>query len=188
MPSTCASFCARTESAASNTRPIGIASEVRARIKIGASAGFTFRYVGLLTSPAGSWLRAALIAACTSRAAASMLRLRSNWRTTVVAPSKLLDVISVTPAMRPNGRSSGVESEQLGQEQAADERDAERPSQLGAGSAAEGEGQAAEQRGHRRHHDRAEAEQARLVDRLGGHLALLALGVEREVDHHDRVL
>ena len=111
MPSTCASFCARTESAASNTRPIGIASDVRARIKIGASAGFTFRYVGLLTSPAGSWLRAALIAACTSRAAASMLRLRSNWRTTVVAPSRLLDVISVTPAIRPNWRSSGVATE-----------------------------------------------------------------------------
>src|SRR5215510_12395813 len=48
------------------------------------------------------------MAACTSRAAASMLRFRSNCRTTVVAPSRLVDVISVTPAMRPNCRSSGV--------------------------------------------------------------------------------
>ena len=49
-------------------------------------------------------------------------------------------------------------------------------------------GNAAEQRRHRRHHDRAEAQQARLVDRLLGRLALLALRLEREVDHHDRVL
>jgi hypothetical protein len=37
-----------------------------------------------------------------------MLRLRSNWRTTVLAPRRLVDVISVTPAMRPNCRSRGV--------------------------------------------------------------------------------
>src|SRR4051812_35737969 len=49
-----------------------------------------------------------MMAACTSRAAASMLRLRSNCSTMVVAPSRLLDVISVTPAIRPNCRSSGV--------------------------------------------------------------------------------
>ena len=112
MPSTCASFWANTESAASNTRPIGSASEVSARIRIGASAGLTFRYVGLLISPDGSWLRAALMAACTSRAAASMLRFRSNWRITVVAPSRLLEVISVTPAIRPNCRSSGVATDE----------------------------------------------------------------------------
>src|SRR5262245_17472490 len=75
---------------------------------MGASAGLTFRYQGLLGRFGGSWLRAALMAACTSRAAASMFRFRSNWRTTVVAPSRLVDVISVTPAMRPNCRSSGV--------------------------------------------------------------------------------
>src|SRR5204863_6601996 len=48
------------------------------------------------------------MAACTSRAAASMFRFRSNWRTTDVAPSVLVDVISVTPAIRPNWRSRGV--------------------------------------------------------------------------------
>src|SRR5262245_43968498 len=37
-----------------------------------------------------------------------MLRFRSNCSTSVVAPSRLVDVISVTPAMRPNCRSSGV--------------------------------------------------------------------------------
>ena len=43
-----------------------------------------------------------MIAACTSCAAASMLRLRSNWITIVVAPSVLVEVICVTLAICPN--------------------------------------------------------------------------------------
>ena len=49
-------------------------------------------------------------------------------------------------------------------------------------------GSAAKQRRHRRHHDRAEPQQRRLVDGLFGRLSVLALRLEREVDHHDRVL
>src|SRR5207237_119450 len=64
--------------------------------------------MGLLGRLEGNWPRAALMAACTSRAAASMLRLRSNCRTMLVEPSWIVEVISVTPAMRPNWRSSGV--------------------------------------------------------------------------------
>ena len=52
------------------------------------------------------------MAACTSRAAASMLRLRSNCRVTPALPSELDDVISVTEAMRPNWRSRGVATEE----------------------------------------------------------------------------
>jgi hypothetical protein len=52
-----------------------------------------------------------LIAAWTSRAAPSMFRPRSNCSTIVEAPRMLVDVISVTPAMRPNWRSSGVATE-----------------------------------------------------------------------------
>ena len=48
------------------------------------------------------------MAACTSRAAASMLRLKSNCIVIDVEPRKLVLVISLTPAMRPNCRSSGV--------------------------------------------------------------------------------
>ena len=44
------------------------------------------------------------------------------------------------------------------------------------------------QRREGRHHDRAEAQQAGFVDRLERALALFALGAQREVDHHDRVL
>src|SRR5580692_10405584 len=48
------------------------------------------------------------MAASTSLAAASMLRLRSNCSVMLVCPSELCAVISVTAAMRPNSRSRGV--------------------------------------------------------------------------------
>ena len=56
----------------------------------------------------GRSARAAWMAACTSFAAALMSRERSNCRITRVLPSDDEDVISVTPAMRPIARSSGV--------------------------------------------------------------------------------
>ena len=52
--------------------------------------------------------RAALIAAWTSRAAPSMLRDRSNCRVMRELPTVLDEVISVTPAIAPSRRSSGV--------------------------------------------------------------------------------
>src|SRR6185369_160774 len=58
--------------------------------------------------PVGSCARAALSAACTSRAAPSMSRDRSNCKVTRDEPCELDEVISVTPAMRPSWRSSGV--------------------------------------------------------------------------------
>jgi hypothetical protein len=48
------------------------------------------------------------MAACTSRAAASILRLRSNWSVILLFPRVLDDIISVTDAMRLNWRSIGV--------------------------------------------------------------------------------
>src|SRR5580698_7837741 len=51
------------------------------------------------------------MAACTSRAAASMSRSRANCRVTLVDPSELDEVISVTAAILPNWRSSGVATE-----------------------------------------------------------------------------
>ena len=56
----------------------------------------------------GKSARAALIAACTSRAAASILRFRSNCRLTRVEPLPEFEVISLTPAIVPSLRSSGV--------------------------------------------------------------------------------
>jgi hypothetical protein len=49
-----------------------------------------------------------LIAAWMSRAAPSTSRSRSNCTVTPVVPSELCDVISLTPAIRPNRRSSGI--------------------------------------------------------------------------------
>src|SRR5215475_12296285 len=69
----------------------------------------------------------------------------------------------------------GVEREHLGEDEAANDGDAEGPAQLGARARAEGEGQAAEERGHGRHHDGSEAKETGLVDGLRGRLALLAL-------------
>jgi hypothetical protein len=62
----------------------------------------------LLRKVAGRSAREALMAACTSRAAESILRLRSNCRLMRVEPLPLLDVISLTPAITPRRRSSGV--------------------------------------------------------------------------------
>lgn len=48
------------------------------------------------------------MAACTSRAALSILRFRSNCRLMRAEPLELEDVISFTPAITPRRRSSGV--------------------------------------------------------------------------------
>ena len=52
----------------------------------------------------------------------------------------------------------------------------------------QGQRQGAEQGGHGGHHDRAEPQQAGLVNGLHGRQPFGALGVEREVNHHDGVL
>src|ERR1700733_13497388 len=52
------------------------------------------------------------MAAWTSRAAPSISRLRSNWMVIEVLPRLLEEVISVTPAIWPNWRSSGVATEE----------------------------------------------------------------------------
>ena len=75
----------------------------------------------------------------------------------------------------------------LTEQQAADhgraERRAVRSRRHGPASAA---GRSAAR--HRRHHDRAEAQQARLADRVQRRLAVAAFGGDGEVHHHDAVL
>jgi len=60
--------------------------------------------------------------------------------------------------------------------------------QFGSGTCAEHQRQCAENGGHGGHQDRPESQQAGLVDRLTRRFAFPALGIKREVDHHDRVL
>src|SRR5262249_38202258 len=94
-------------SAYSLTVWIGKVSDCAARIRIGASAGLTFRYVGGDGRLRGSCPVAALIAARTSCAAASMLRLRSNCTVIATTPEPLTEVSWVTPGICENWRSSG---------------------------------------------------------------------------------
>ncbi len=75
---------------------------------IGACEGFTLRYCGMPGMPLGSCARAALIAACTSRAASSTSRPSANFSSTWVEPWVLAESIPVSPGRVPRARSSGV--------------------------------------------------------------------------------
>src|ERR1700750_1044149 len=83
-------------------------SDCMARNRIGESAGLTFRRVGGDGMLTGNCRAAAWIAACTSSAAPSMSRSRSNWMGTLVVPDEDCDVIDETPAMVLNCDSRGV--------------------------------------------------------------------------------
>src|SRR5580704_5443410 len=74
------------------------------RNRIGKSAGLTLRKLGGVGSSTGRRRMAAEICDCTSSAAPSMLRLRSNCRTIEVFPSDDVEVIVVTPAIAENRR------------------------------------------------------------------------------------
>ncbi len=52
------------------------------------------------------------MAACTSCAAASMLRARANWSVIWVDPSRLVEVMESMPAMVENCRSRGVATDE----------------------------------------------------------------------------
>src|SRR5262249_28824183 len=83
---------------------------------------------------------------------------------------------------------SRIERQKLAEQQTADYRYPERPSELRPDAGSKRKRQTPKKRRHRGHHDRSEPEQTRLVDRGFGCLAVLAFGLERKVDHHDRVL
>ena len=75
---------------------------------MGVSAGFDLLYVGGAGSVRGSRFDAALIAACTSCSAASMLRSSANCSVTCELPKLETEVIEVSEGIWPNCRSSGV--------------------------------------------------------------------------------
>src|SRR3954454_13342737 len=77
----------------------------------GVSAGLTLLYDGGAGMFGGSWRAAAAMAACTSCAASSRLRERSNWMVIDVEPRYEADVIESRPAMVENCFSSGVATE-----------------------------------------------------------------------------
>jgi hypothetical protein len=82
--------------------------EVSASAITGACDGFTLRCCGSPGMPLGSWLRAVLIAACTSRAASFMLRSRSKLSWMRALPCELAEFMSTRPGIVPSARSSGA--------------------------------------------------------------------------------
>ena len=103
--------CAILVSALSSTTVSGRISEVADISMMGESAGFTLRQVGGFGRFLGSWPEAALMAACTSLAAPSMLRSRSNWIVMALEPSDDVEVSCETPGICANWRSSGCATE-----------------------------------------------------------------------------
>ncbi len=76
------------------------------------SAGLTLLKVGALDMVFGRFGVAVLIAVCTSWAAPSISRLRSNCRTIWVLPAALEEVIEVTCGTAAKARSNGVAIEE----------------------------------------------------------------------------
>src|SRR3982750_1922008 len=73
----------------------------------GKSAGFTLRKLGGIVISIGNRRCAIVSAVCTSSAAASMLRLRSNWMTIAVVPWDEVEDIDERPAIVESWRSIG---------------------------------------------------------------------------------
>ncbi len=99
-------------SAYSSTAESGSVEELRLRKITGASAGFALMKLGGVVIWIGKRLAAEVKADCTSRAAPSMLRLKSNCKVIEVMPSPLDEIISLTPAIVENCFSSGVATEE----------------------------------------------------------------------------
>src|SRR5580698_6679258 len=82
----------------------------------------------------------------------------------------------------------GVEGEDLAEKQAAHHGNAQWLAEFRANAGAECQRQTAEERGHGGHHNGTKAQQAGFVDRVLGAHAVLSLGFQSEVNHHDSVL
>src|SRR6476659_2947516 len=92
-PDNCEIFWASRVSARSCTFDKGSVEEVNASVRIGASAGLILLYTGGFGRSCGSRFEAALMAACTSCSATSMLRSSENCRMMMELPDELVDDI-----------------------------------------------------------------------------------------------
>ncbi|MCY1403546.1 hypothetical protein D9M71_187300 [compost metagenome] len=112
-PEICEIFCARRVSTRSWICGSGMLSDITARVRIGASAGFTLLNTGWFGRSLGSRLCALLIAACTSCSATSRLLSRLNCRVITEAPPELVEDISLSPGICPSWFSSGAVTEEV---------------------------------------------------------------------------
>src|SRR5256885_17080093 len=99
--------CARNVSAYSSSADSCSVPDVRARYRIGESAGFDLLYDGGCM-PGGNCRSVLEIAACTSWAAAAMSPDKVNVSVMFVLPNVLDDVMASMPAIVENCFSSGV--------------------------------------------------------------------------------
>src|SRR5689334_5154711 len=111
MPGSVETRCAISVSAYSSTWDSGRTVELSDRNNTGWSAGFTLRKAGGVVISTGSLRAAVVMADCTSSAAPSILRLRSNWIVIELTPTPFVEVIELIPAIVENWRSSGVATE-----------------------------------------------------------------------------
>src|SRR5205823_2992712 len=107
-PETWEIFWARRVSAKSSTWGKGMIFDVNARVRIGASAGLTLLYTGGLAKSDGNKLPEALMAACTSCSAISMLRSKLNCKVMMEEPLDEVERICLRPGIWPNWRSRGA--------------------------------------------------------------------------------
>src|SRR5499425_2762066 len=108
MPGSCEICWASVVSAYSSTTESGKVGDRKLRYMTGNSAGFTLRKLGGMVISTGSLRAATVSAVCTSSAAPSMLRLRSNWIVIEVMPSEDDEVSELMPAMVESWRSIGA--------------------------------------------------------------------------------
>src|SRR3954452_12728878 len=104
-PGICDSVCPMVMSPYSWTADSGSVAERNATNSTGKSAGFTLRKLGGIVISTGSRRCAIVNAVCTSSAAASMLRFRSNWMVMTLVPWDELDDIDEMPATVDSWRS-----------------------------------------------------------------------------------
>ena len=107
-PGTCEMRWAITVSATSYIALVVSVFEVSASTNTGAADGLALRNRGNDGRSLGRSASEALIAACTSRAARSMLRPIANCSWMLVLPSELVEVIWSMPDIWPSRRSSGA--------------------------------------------------------------------------------
>src|SRR5207302_1141486 len=100
--------CASVISPYSSTTDNGSVGEIKLMYMIGKSPGFTLRKLGGVVISTGSLRAATVSAVCTSSAAPSILRLRSNWIVIEVIPSDEEEVSEEMPAMVESWRSIGA--------------------------------------------------------------------------------
>src|SRR5882724_7836617 len=104
-PGICDSAWPMVMSPYSLTADSGSVADPNATNSTGKSAGLTLRKLGGIVISIGNRRCAMVSAVCTSRAAASMLRLRSNWIVMALVPCDELDDIDEMPAMVDSWRS-----------------------------------------------------------------------------------